>query len=349
MKKIFIAILIISLLFPVFGGVKNTQAEINRSGYILLQVEDNGEAWYVYPKTQKRYYMGRPLDAFNLMRRVALGAKHDFIDSTKIFPNRLSGQILLDVEMNGEAYYIYPNDQRKYYLGRPADAFRIMRELGQGISNTGLSQIPIGDIDNIEADIPATGKVLLDAPFAPQAPFGNWNDQRQQDGCEESSALMAVKWAHGESLTYTEALDEIISISDFELEKYGEYRDISTLDTVNWIFKDYLNYDKVELKTNISIQDIINELRAGNLVVVPADGQVLNNPYFTPPGPPRHMLVIKGYDPVNQTFITNDPGTRHGESFEYDTEILYDAIRDYPTGYHEPIEKIEKMMIVVRK
>ncbi len=44
--------------------------------------------------------------------------------------NRLSGGILLQVESVGEAWYVYPNDKKKYYLGRPADAFDIMRKLG---------------------------------------------------------------------------------------------------------------------------------------------------------------------------------------------------------------------------
>lgn len=56
---------------------------------------------------------------------------------------RLSGKILLQVEQNGEAWYIYPNNQQRYYLGRPADAFNIMRELGLGISDKDLNQIPI--------------------------------------------------------------------------------------------------------------------------------------------------------------------------------------------------------------
>ena len=38
------------------------------NGRILIQVELNGEAWYVSPVNLKRYYMGRPADAFQLMR-----------------------------------------------------------------------------------------------------------------------------------------------------------------------------------------------------------------------------------------------------------------------------------------
>lgn len=56
---------------------------------------------------------------------------------------RLSGKILLQVEQNGEAWYIYPDNQQRYYLGRPEDAFRIMRTLGLGVSDADLNRIPI--------------------------------------------------------------------------------------------------------------------------------------------------------------------------------------------------------------
>ena len=321
-----------------------------RNGYILLQVEKNGEAWYVYPPTSEMYYLGRPADSFEIMKKLSLGAKHDYIVNTTNFPERLAGRILLDVEANGEAYYIYPRNLKKYYLGRPQDAFNIMRELGQGISNEGLANIPIGDLNKQEIIHPENEKVLIeDVPFVAQAPFGDWSDQRQQDGCEEASALLAIHWARGESLTKEEALEEILGASDYILEKYGEYRDINTADAIEWIYKDYFGFLNAELKKDITIQDIVDELHAGNLVVTPMNGQIMHNPYFTPPGPPRHMIVIRGWDPDKKIFITNDPGTRHGELFEYDTQVLYNAIRDYPTGYHETIYKIEKNMIVISK
>ncbi|MEA2088394.1 MAG: serine protease, partial [Patescibacteria group bacterium] len=43
---------------------------------------------------------------------------------------RVSGNILLQVEKNGEGWYVYPDNKKKYYLGRPADAFNVMRKLG---------------------------------------------------------------------------------------------------------------------------------------------------------------------------------------------------------------------------
>lgn len=118
------------------------------SGNILLQVEKNGEGWYVYPSDKKKYYLGRPADAFSIMRNLGLGIKHNELTNylNAKFPSRLSGKILLDVEQNGEAYYVNPNDLKGYYLNRPSDAFKIMRELGLGITNTDIRKIDVGEI-----------------------------------------------------------------------------------------------------------------------------------------------------------------------------------------------------------
>ena len=59
--------------------------------------------------------------------------------------DRVTGYILLQVEEKGEAWYVYSEDQERYYLGRPDDAFSIMRELGLGITNSDLEQIPVSD------------------------------------------------------------------------------------------------------------------------------------------------------------------------------------------------------------
>ncbi|MCA9387992.1 MAG: hypothetical protein KC653_03005, partial [Candidatus Andersenbacteria bacterium] len=123
------------------------------SGRILLQVEQHGEAWYVSPPTQKRYYMGRPADAFRLMRSLGLGITdadlaripvyNDTSEGDTNLRSRLSGRILLQVEQHGEAWYVSPVNQKRYYMGRPADAFQLMRNLGLGISDENLRGISI--------------------------------------------------------------------------------------------------------------------------------------------------------------------------------------------------------------
>jgi len=79
------------------------------------------------------------------------------------------------------------------------------------------------------------------------------------------------------------------------------------------------------------------------------NGQKLKNPFFTPPGPLEHMIVIIGYDYQTNEFITNDSGTKHGQNYRYKENILFEALRDYPTGNHKPIIDIQKNIIIVQK
>ena len=191
-------------------------------------------------------------------------------------------------------------------------------------------------LPNITTEKPPLQEIIIhDVPFTSQAPLANWDDKRQQDGCEEASVLMAVKWGRQENLNTQEALQEILAASDYILEKYGEYRDTDLEAVLNWLIKDYFQYEKAEIKKNVTINDLIAELKNNRIIIMPANGQVLKNPNFTAPGPLNHMLLIRGYNPIKKVFITNDPGTRKGNLYEYDENILYNALRTYPTGYKE--------------
>lgn len=142
-------IIILILLFPFVVDAATLGQKL--SGKILLNVEKNGEAWYVYPVNNNRYYLGRPSDAFRVMRELGLGINEiDFqkiasadmpVDGDLALAKKLAGRIVLQVEKNGEAWYIHPEKLKKYYLGRPADAFKLMRELSLGISRENLAKI----------------------------------------------------------------------------------------------------------------------------------------------------------------------------------------------------------------
>lgn len=122
------------------------QAATSLDGRILLQVQDKGQAWYVNPLNSKRYYLGRPDDAYSLMRALGLGVSNTDINYflARQAPSRLSGRILLKVQDKGQAYYVSPLDLKLYYLGRPSDAFNLMRQKGLGITNNDLLKIPEG-------------------------------------------------------------------------------------------------------------------------------------------------------------------------------------------------------------
>lgn len=192
--------------------------------------------------------------------------------------------------------------------------------------------------------------ILLDVPFTAQAPFAEWSDPRQEDACEEASVVMAMHWVKGEPIASKQAAKgEILALSQYQTDKYGDYHDTSAQDTAERLIKGYYKYNNYEVKIVTSAQDLINELPQNHLIIIPANGRALGNPHFTPPGPERHNLVVKGYDPKLKQFITNDPGIWQGESYRYSQEVLFNALRDYPTGFHVPIVAIKKVMIVIRK
>ncbi len=191
--------------------------------------------------------------------------------------------------------------------------------------------------------------VYLDVPYTSQAPFGNWKDPKQQDGCEEASALMAAAWAKGEKLTPKKSLEEILAIADYEEDNYGNYHDTDAEDSADIIYRGYFKYYNIEVRHQIGAEDIKQELFRGNLVVVPANGRKLGNPRYTQPGPLEHNLVIRGYDSQKKEFITNDPGILYGENYRYKEKVLAGALSDYPTGYKEPVIPGKTAMIIVRR
>ncbi|MFH1078147.1 MAG: SH3 domain-containing protein [Patescibacteria group bacterium] len=119
-------------------------------GYILLQTQQHGEAWYLDPVASKRYYMKDGPTAYQMMRSFGLGMTET--DYAKLaaddwsLKNRLRGRIVLRVQAHGEAYYIHPKDLTVYYLQNGDEAYRIMRLYSLGITDADLAKIPSATI-----------------------------------------------------------------------------------------------------------------------------------------------------------------------------------------------------------
>lgn len=153
-RKIAFSLFIVSgfVLAPLGAHAATPNAE-RLAGRILLQVEEKGKAWYVEPLSKTRAYLGRPADAFRAMRELGLGittsnleniaSSDDPSPGDRQFAQRFRGRILLQVQSSGEAWYVNPVDLKRYYLGRPSDAFVLMRKLGLGVSNNDLMRIPL--------------------------------------------------------------------------------------------------------------------------------------------------------------------------------------------------------------
>jgi len=114
-------------------------------GRILLQVEQHGEAWYVDPETRAGYYMKDGETAYEMMRSFGLGVSEvdyaQMISGNSGMINRLRGRIILRVEEHGEAYYIHPETGALHYLRDGNEAYRIMRELSLGVTDSDLKRV----------------------------------------------------------------------------------------------------------------------------------------------------------------------------------------------------------------
>ncbi|MBU1126310.1 SH3 domain-containing protein [Patescibacteria group bacterium] len=123
-------------------------------GYILLQVEEHGEAWYVDPISDARYYMKDGPTAYEMMRKFGLGisnadlAKLQAGDAT--LQNRLRGRILLQVQEHGEAYYVHPETGTPHYMADGDAAYSLMRFYSLGISNDDLESVPSEEFEALD-------------------------------------------------------------------------------------------------------------------------------------------------------------------------------------------------------
>lgn len=124
------------------------------AGKFFLQVEADGELWYILPDTGERFYIKGPKEAINLIKLTGLGISNrdlmhiEAADGSASGPydlnltKRLAGKFLLQVENNGEAWYVNPMDMKRYYLGRPHEAFALFGSIATGISNQAAVTIP---------------------------------------------------------------------------------------------------------------------------------------------------------------------------------------------------------------
>lgn len=250
---------------------------------------------------------------------------------------------------NNENIEIIVDDQHDASIQENDDENNIKDEEKINENNEKINEEEIEDNEN-KKEIKISDSIFIEnVPFTTQSPFFDWENSIQQDGCEEASSIMAMKWVKNEKLEKEDALNYILDISEYIKEKYGEYRDVSVYDIKNWIINDYFEYENVVVLENVTKEIIINELNNNKILLIPTNGRLLGNPNFVSPGPKTHMLVVLGYDILKNIFIVNDPGTRLGENYKYDIDILYNAIYSYPTGYHENVDFIEKNIISVWK
>jgi hypothetical protein len=161
------------------------------------------------------------------------------------------------------------------------------------------------------------------------------------------SLIMVQRFYAGESLSLQQAEDELQDLVAWETD-HGYGYDVTAQEIADIAKAKYgLSARVID---NPTVQDIVAELAAGRPVIVPAAGRDLGNPFFSGEGPWYHMLVITGYKKgaFGDRFVTNDPGTKRGEKYEYDTKVFMNAIHDW-TGVKEEIRQGTPRVVVIEK
>lgn len=206
-------------------------------------------------------------------------------------------------------------------------------------SRDGLKSVSTAEA-NTTPTIPRTFSIAV--PFTSQAPLGIW-DAVHEDTCEEASVLMLEYYVAKKTLTLQLAEKELQRMVAFENKNYGGYKDTTAAETAK-LAADFYGLKNLKVVYDFKKDDLKKYLSLGKPIIVPAAGRDLKNPHYTPPGPLYHNLVLTGYN--GDKIITNDPGTKHGENYDYDIDTLYNAIHDFP-GDAKDIEQGRKAMIVL--
>lgn len=193
------------------------------------------------------------------------------------------------------------------------------------------------------ATLPASASI--DVPFTSQAPLGGQWSELHNEACEEASALMVNAYVKRKGVFAKQATDKALRDMVAWEGENGYKNDVTATELVAIFDKYFTLSAKAYSGTDVSVENIKRLLSAGYPVIVPAAGKKLGNPYFTPPGPDYHMLVITGYD--ERGFIVNDPGTRRGEKYRYGFDTLIGAIHDW-TGDKKTVDTGQRAMVVVQ-
>lgn len=183
----------------------------------------------------------------------------------------------------------------------------------------------------------------LSVPFTSQAPHYQWKEMPYKEGCEEAALIILDYYYKNKDFTPDVADEEIVKMANWQIDTWGGHYDLTATQTA-LMAKEYLGYENNEVIYNPTVEMIKEWVYQGIPVIIPTAGRMLNNPYYTPPGPLYHMLVIKGWTENN--FITNDPGLfQKGRDYQFPFQIVMNAIHDWNGG---DVNNGQKVMLIIK-
>lgn len=223
-----------------------------------------------------------------------------------------------------------------YLSAREAEQL-LERELPPVVSLNSLSPSPSPDPN-------PRPEVNLPVPFTVQAPHANW-EMPYKEACEETSALMAIRYVFG--TTFLDAADADAAIRDLVRtnEEILKLPFDQTAEQIRALMLEIEPRLVVRLLHDSAVEQLKQELSGGNVIIVPAAGRKLGNPFYRRPGPLYHMLVLRGYT-ADGYFITNDPGTKRGEGYLYPFSRIMEAMGDWDPALQQP-DTNRKVVLVV--
>ena len=197
-------------------------------------------------------------------------------------------------------------------------------------------------LEDGEVEPAAVTELQLELPFTSQAPYGDWS-MPYQEACEEAALIMVYNYLMGESLSQGSADNQIVELASW-VETNGYGVDIGTQDAAAIVEDFYSLIATVYTGDDTSTENIKALLSAGHPVIMPAAGNILDNPGYGNPGPPYHMIVIVGFN--ESGFITHDPGLSTGDFYTYSYETIQSALHDW-NGSKSTVETGAKAILVL--
>jgi uncharacterized protein YvpB len=221
-------------------------------------------------------------------------------------------------------------------LGIAAGVYFAFFGVGEQISYVTPDLVPIDLSTSAPADVPPVilpAAVILNVPFTPQAPLGNW--AQRQHTCEEASIVMVdryLKGDHNGNLIDPATADAAINqISGWKVAVDLTTQQIGELAKKNlgWQYK-VLPADRLSMKQQLAL---------GRPLIVGVRTHGLGNPNYPgyrnhfedPAYSVSHYLVVIGYEGDN--FVLNDPGLTKGKGYHISFDQLMHAIDDLDQAY----------------
>lgn len=206
------------------------------------------------------------------------------------------------------------------------DRQTVDRENQFTIQQIGREDVIAGRTDSLTV-LPPKG--YIDVPWFCQAPHENADSWKvHKESCEEAALLMVLYHLVGRREVNRDKIhDQLVDMIDWQMQNWGIHKDLHA-DSVKMLATGYFGFadEEIQIIRNASEDTLKSLIAQGFPVIIPTAGRMLGNPYFTPPGPIYHMVVVTGYTP--DRVITNDIGTKRGKDFSYSWKIFTAASRN---------------------